>query len=132
MNGTSGLSAWRWLFILEGLPSLLSALAVFFLLPDYPETSSWLTAADKALAADRLRLEGSQGQSEHMTWKDAKATLCDLRLYAHYIVSFSQPASHKKPSETKPQECSLTYNNNNRSTSASQPPSPPSPSSPRP
>jgi hypothetical protein len=87
MNGTSGLSAWRWLFILEGLPSLLSAIAVFFLLPDYPETSSWLTEQDKALAADRLRLEGSQGQSEHMTWADAKATLLDLRLYAHYIVS---------------------------------------------
>jgi len=87
MNGTSGLSAWRWLFILEGLPSLLSAIAVFFLLPDYPETSSWLTEADKKLAADRLRLEGSHGQSEHMTWADAKATLLDLRLYAHYIVS---------------------------------------------
>jgi hypothetical protein len=129
MNGTSGLSAWRWLFILEGLPSLLSAIAVFFLLPDYPETSSWLTAADKALAADRLRLEGSQGQSEHMTWADAKATLCDLRLYAHYIVSSSQPATKKHPRQ-KPQECSLTYNI--RSTSASQPPSPPSPSSPRP
>jgi hypothetical protein len=87
MNGTSGLSAWRWLFILEGLPSLLSAIAVFFLLPDYPETSSWLTEQDKKLAADRLCLEGSQGQSEHMTWADAKATLLDLRLYAHYIVS---------------------------------------------
>jgi len=87
MNGTSGLSAWRWLFILEGLPSLLSAVAVFFLLPDYPETASWLTAEDKQLAADRLRLEGSHGHSGHMTWADAKATLLDVRLYAHYIVS---------------------------------------------
>jgi hypothetical protein len=87
MNGTAGLSAWRWLFILEGLPSLLSAIAVFFLLPDYPETTSWLTEQDKKLAADRLRLEGSHGESEHMTWADAKATLLDLRLYAHYIVS---------------------------------------------
>jgi hypothetical protein len=87
MNGTSRMSAWRWLFILEGLPSLLSAVAVFFFLPDYPETSSWLTTGDKRLAADRLRLEGSHGQSGHMTWADAKATLLDVRLYAHYIVS---------------------------------------------
>ena len=87
MNGTSGLSAWRWLFILEGLPSILSAVAVFSLLPDYPETSSWLTVDDKRLAADRLRLEGSHGDSGHMTWADAKATLLDVRLYAHYIVS---------------------------------------------
>lgn len=90
MNGTSGLSAWRWLFILEGLPSILSAVAVFFLLPDYPETSSWLSVDDKRLAADRLRLEGSHGDSGHMTWADAKATLLDVRLYAHYIVSCSR------------------------------------------
>ncbi|KAL1590497.1 hypothetical protein WHR41_00783 [Cladosporium halotolerans] len=88
MNGTSGLSAWRWLFILEGLPSLLSAVAVFFLLPDYPETAGWLSSADKQLASDRLRLEGSHGHSSHMTWADAKATLLDLRLYAHYIIYF--------------------------------------------
>lgn len=98
MNGTSGLSAWRWLFILEGLPSLLSAVAVFFLLPDYPETAGWLSSADKRLASDRLRLEGSHGHSSHMTWADAKATLLDLRLYAHYIARFPLPS----PSKTLP------------------------------
>jgi hypothetical protein len=129
MNGTAGLSAWRWLFILEGLPSLLSAIAVFFLLPDYPETTSWLTEQDKKLAADRLRLEGSHGESAHMTWADAKATLLDLRLYAHYIVSDQPVTQPYHPTENR----NLTYkNHSNRSTSASQPPSPPSPSSPPP
>lgn len=89
MNGTSGLSAWRWLFILEGLPSLLSAIFVFFYLPDYPETSKWLSAEEKTLAGDRLRLEGSHGHSGHMTWADAKETLTDWRLYAHYAIYFS-------------------------------------------
>lgn len=28
MNGTGGLSAWRWLFIIEGIPSLISSVAV--------------------------------------------------------------------------------------------------------
>jgi len=86
MNQTAGLSAWRWLFILEGLPSLLSAIAVFFFLPDYPETAKWLSAEEKQLAADRLRLEGSHGHSGSMSWTDARATLLDLRLYAHYAV----------------------------------------------
>ncbi|OAT11760.1 MFS transporter [Blastomyces gilchristii SLH14081] len=39
MNGTRGLSGWRWLFILEGIPSCASAILVYFFLPDYPETS---------------------------------------------------------------------------------------------
>ncbi|CAK4032522.1 MFS general substrate transporter [Lecanosticta acicola] len=88
MNRTSGLEAWRWLFILEGIPSLLSAFFVYFFLPDYPETANWLSEQEKALAVDRLRTEGSHGHSGHMTWQDAKETLTDWRLYAHYAVYF--------------------------------------------
>ncbi|KAK6086224.1 major facilitator superfamily transporter [Seiridium cupressi] len=85
MNQAGGLSAWRWLFIIEGAPSCLSALAVWLLLPDYPEDVKWLTAAEKTLAANRLRLEGSKGHDGGMKWADAKATLGDLRLWGHYL-----------------------------------------------
>ncbi|EPS30766.1 hypothetical protein PDE_05718 [Penicillium oxalicum 114-2] len=88
MNGAHGLSAWRWLFIIEGAPSCASAILVWFLLPDYPETTRWLSAEEKELAADRLQLEGSQGSANAMSWGDAKAVLVDWRLYAHYAVYF--------------------------------------------
>jgi sugar phosphate permease len=87
MNGTSGLSAWRWLFILEGIPSCVSSVFVFFFLPDYPETASWLTESERANAVERLRLEGSKGDHK-TTWTEAKATLTDYRLYAHYAIYF--------------------------------------------
>ncbi|KAK3672564.1 hypothetical protein LTR78_007615 [Recurvomyces mirabilis] len=77
MNQVGGLSAWRWLFILEGIPSVLSSLLVLFFLPDYPETAKWLSESEKQLAVDRLRVDGSHGQSVHLTWTEAKATLCD-------------------------------------------------------
>lgn len=86
MNGTSGMSAWRWLFILEGLPSMLSAVAVWFLLPDYPEEASWLSAEEKALAVRRLATEGSKGNAKSLDWATAKATLTDWRLYGHYAI----------------------------------------------
>ncbi|KAJ5788439.1 hypothetical protein N7457_003429 [Penicillium paradoxum] len=88
MNGANGLSAWRWLFIIEGAPSCASAVLVWFLLPDYPETARWLTAEEKELAAQRLAVEGSKGSANAMSWKDAKETLTDWRLYAHYAVYF--------------------------------------------
>lgn len=88
MNGAHGLSAWRWLFIIEGAPSCASAVLVWFVLPDYPETANWLTAEEKELAAQRLVLEGSKGSAQAMSWEDAKATLTDWRLYAHYAVCF--------------------------------------------
>lgn len=61
MNGTHGLAAWRWLFILEGLPSCLSSIFVFFYLPDYPETVKWLSDRERTVAISRLQFEASHG-----------------------------------------------------------------------
>ncbi|KAG2177270.1 hypothetical protein INT43_007927 [Umbelopsis isabellina] len=55
LDGAQGLAAWRWLFIIEGLPTIALGLAAFFILPDYPETagSRWLTPEEKELAIQR-------------------------------------------------------------------------------
>ncbi|KAK3940924.1 major facilitator superfamily domain-containing protein [Diplogelasinospora grovesii] len=86
MNGASGLSAWRWLFIIEGVPSCLSAIAVLLLLPDYPEEH--FKGKEREIALARLHIEGSKSHHRSMTWHDAKATLLDWRLYGHYLIYF--------------------------------------------
>ncbi|KAK4112337.1 MFS general substrate transporter [Canariomyces notabilis] len=86
MNGARGLSAWRWLFIIEGAPSCLSAFLVLFLLPDYPE--EFLKGRQREIALARLRVEGSKSHHRSMTWHDAKSTLTDWRLYGHYLIYF--------------------------------------------
>ncbi|KAF4464139.1 tartrate transporter [Fusarium albosuccineum] len=88
MNQVSGLAGWRWLFILEGAPSVLSSALVWFCLPDYPETAKWLSLDEKDLAAHRLAEQGSHGSSKSMTWEDAKATLLEWRLWCHYLIYF--------------------------------------------
>ncbi|RDA86852.1 hypothetical protein CP532_1413 [Ophiocordyceps camponoti-leonardi (nom. inval.)] len=89
MDGVRGLEGWRWLFIIEGIPSCISAFFVFFLLPDFPDSVSWLSKSEKDLAATRLLHEGSNRSQKSMTWADAKETLTDWRLYAHYIIYFA-------------------------------------------
>jgi MFS family permease len=91
MNGSSGLSAWRWLFIIEGAPSCASAALVWFFLPDYPETCHFLNEEDKELAKQRLSVEGTKGNASAMTWADAKEILTEWRLYVHYIVCANEP-----------------------------------------
>lgn len=88
MNGINGLSGWQWLFILEGVPSCVAALVVLLVLPDYPGSAGWLTDKEKELAFERLRYCGSSADDKDMTWVDAKSTLTEWRLYAHYLVSF--------------------------------------------
>ncbi|KAJ7716938.1 major facilitator superfamily domain-containing protein, partial [Mycena metata] len=86
MNRHNSLSVWCWLLIFEGLPSCLSSIFVLFTLPDYLETVRRLSEDEKKLAAHRLRDQSSEGSSKAMTWHDAKDTLKDWRLYAHYPV----------------------------------------------
>ncbi|KAI1487813.1 major facilitator superfamily domain-containing protein [Biscogniauxia mediterranea] len=88
MNGASGLSAWRWLFIIEGIPSCLSSVVVWLFLPDYPEDAKWLTTQERELAVRRLAVEGSKGRAKAMSWADAKETLTDWRLWGHYVIYF--------------------------------------------
>jgi len=54
MGGVAGLRNWEWLYLLEGIPSVVVGLAVLFYLDDGPERASWLTADQKALLARRL------------------------------------------------------------------------------
>ncbi|KAF8713221.1 Major Facilitator Superfamily, partial [Rhizoctonia solani] len=84
MNMVRGIEGWRWLFILEGIPSVASSLFVFLFFPDFPETVAWLSEEERALAVGRLKgLASTQGS--HFTWAEAKETLKDWRLYGHYI-----------------------------------------------
>ncbi|THH32715.1 hypothetical protein EUX98_g1438 [Antrodiella citrinella] len=88
MDRVGGLQAWRWLFILEGIPSCVLAIFVFFWFPNFPETESWLSPEERELAVERIRGVASLGH-EKITWKEAKATLLDWRLYLHYLVYIS-------------------------------------------
>lgn len=48
MNGVGGLKGWQWLFIVEGAPSVIMAVFLYFWLTDTPAKASWLSDAEKA------------------------------------------------------------------------------------
>ncbi|KAL3463135.1 major facilitator superfamily domain-containing protein [Aspergillus heterothallicus] len=54
LNGAKGLLAWRWLFIIEGAITIAIALISYFIIPDLPRTTPWLSEQEKDLAAWRL------------------------------------------------------------------------------
>lgn len=42
MDGIGGLHGWQWLFVIEGIPTVLLGIFIFFALPNSPATASWL------------------------------------------------------------------------------------------
>jgi MFS family permease len=54
MDGTKGLRAWRWVFIIEGVITVLIALVAFWIIPNMPRTTMWLSEEERQLATYRL------------------------------------------------------------------------------
>lgn len=56
-NGVAGLAGWQWLFVLEGLPSVVLGVVALRYLTDRPEDAAWLPADGRVWLSERLRLE---------------------------------------------------------------------------
>jgi MFS family permease len=55
-----GLSSWRWLLILEGLPAVMCMFLTYFLLPSRPAEARFLTEDEKEWIAEHLEREDRQ------------------------------------------------------------------------
>ncbi|KAF3001189.1 hypothetical protein E8E13_000010 [Curvularia kusanoi] len=92
MDGSAGLPGWRWLFILEGLASVVAALVIFFFMPDYPSTSKrFLKEEEMLLACNRLAVDGiglAQGAGSETIphWVAFKMTVTDWRVWAQCLL----------------------------------------------
>ncbi|MHB8072388.1 MFS transporter [Desulfosporosinus fructosivorans] len=57
MNGLAGLVGWKWLFIIEGIPSIIFGIFVYFWLPDSPQKAKWLTDEEKNWIVNAIKEE---------------------------------------------------------------------------
>ncbi|HEY4266344.1 MAG TPA: MFS transporter, partial [Micropepsaceae bacterium] len=82
MDGAFGLRGWQWLFLIEGLPACMLALAVLNVLPDGPASAAWLSPKEKALI---VRCVDVENPVEH---RDLWRALRDRRVIALGFVNF--------------------------------------------
>ncbi|KAJ3344258.1 hypothetical protein HDU93_000048 [Gonapodya sp. JEL0774] len=55
LNGVGGLQGWRWIFLLEGIPTIFIGVGVWFFLPNFPQTETkWLSDRERHIAVNRL------------------------------------------------------------------------------
>ncbi|KAH7259891.1 hypothetical protein FSOLCH5_009740 [Fusarium solani] len=65
MDGLAGIAGWKWLFILQGAVTFVIAVVGYFVLPDFPQTTWWLTQEERDLAYNRMELDtvGNKGET---------------------------------------------------------------------
>jgi MFS family permease len=92
MDGVGGLAGWRWIFILEGILTVIVAVIAFFVLYDFPETASFLTPEERAFVVYRLKYQGQQegedkvAQADHFEWKFVKDAFLDWQIWLNVWV----------------------------------------------
>lgn len=82
MNGVQGLAAWRWLFIFDGLISIIVVAVGYICIPDTPTTtrSRFLNDRERRYAVKRMDLAGRKPVTR-ADWKMIKQSLSTWHLY---------------------------------------------------
>ncbi|MFI6165690.1 MFS transporter [Nocardia sp. NPDC051052] len=83
-HGVFGLSGWRFMFLVEGVPALLLAVVTWFFLTDSPAQAKWLTSAERQWLSIELAAEQAEVEKgEHWTLRKA---LTDTRIIGLALV----------------------------------------------
>lgn len=88
LDGARGLAGWRWLFLIEGAGTCFVSILAFFVLPDFPSTTRWLTPEEKTIASARLTLDnlGDTQTGKNIGHMEAlKMALIDWRTWAFVL-----------------------------------------------
>jgi len=80
-DGSGGWAGWRWLFVLEAAPSVVLGLVLLRVLPDAPSGATWLSPAQRAHVAERVRAE-AEHTSTARTAHSVRAAFAEPRTWA--------------------------------------------------
>lgn len=79
LDGDRGLSAWRWLFIVEGVLTCVSGLVSILVLPGWPNAAMFLDTDQKATLRDNLRADS--GDDAQRWWPAFEKVIREPKLY---------------------------------------------------
>lgn len=87
MDGIGGKPGWAWIFILEGLATMLIGIACWFMVHDFPDEARFLKPEEKEVIIYRLA-QDKQSSSKHEDFniKYFLASVKDWKTYAFAIV----------------------------------------------
>lgn len=80
----------RWVYIIEGIFSILIAFAVWFGLPTNPAEAYFLNEEEKAMMRTRYAQEKQYLGSEEFSWAEIRIAFTDPKLYLSGCIQFCQ------------------------------------------
>ncbi|PIL28563.1 MFS general substrate transporter [Ganoderma sinense ZZ0214-1] len=83
MSGTAGLLGWSWIFIIEGMATVVVGVVACFVFVDFPDTARFLTPEERAFVVNRMKFDNSTvGEDEHFALRHIWEALLDWQVWA--------------------------------------------------
>lgn len=81
-------NGWRWIFIIEGLATVVIAIVAKFLIPDWPESAKFLDSDERALLIRRLASDHAGGVAimNRLDKSAARRVFSDGKIYLGYVL----------------------------------------------
>ena len=94
MRGIGGMKGWAWIFILEGLATVVIGIISFWMVQDFPDEALFLSEVDRARVIRRLKLD-KQSSAEHEEFKMSYfwASVKDWKTWNSAIIYMGADAS---------------------------------------
>ncbi|KAL8693391.1 MAG: hypothetical protein Q9218_001783 [Villophora microphyllina] len=86
MAGIGGYGGWRWIFIIEGLATVVFAVAGKFILADWPETAEFLTLEERTFVIRRTQEEMAGAVMDRLDSKSWRRVVCDWKIWIGVIM----------------------------------------------
>ncbi|GAA5980656.1 hypothetical protein JCM11641_000165 [Rhodosporidiobolus odoratus] len=83
IHGTSLPDHWPWIFIIEGLFTVLVGISAYFWIPGYPREAKFLSEHEHAILLARLRADGDSADEEPFSWSGVWQALKDPLVLAY-------------------------------------------------
>ena len=85
MKGVAGLDGWRWIFILEGIATVLVAMLGYLAITNWPTTARWLSDDERAFIQWRLKIDSDATNDELFSWSAVIATFKDPKCWLYCL-----------------------------------------------
>ncbi|KAK1625117.1 putative MFS transporter [Colletotrichum phormii] len=89
MEGVAGLSGWRWIMIIEGLPTVVLGVVTYFALPNDAGSAYFLSEEEKAVLVRRRGREyGNTSSAQEFSRGDMVKAFMDWKVWVFCVAQF--------------------------------------------
>ncbi|KZT38162.1 MFS general substrate transporter [Sistotremastrum suecicum HHB10207 ss-3] len=86
MDGVGGKRGWSWIFILEGIVTIIAGIASFWIIQDFPDRATFITEPERQFLINRLQEAGRNTSNEPFSVKYVLQSMRDYKTWICMLI----------------------------------------------